>query len=94
MIIYMQVEAYTLMFRIVGSVVRTPPYLVLIRALLGGTLLGLLDARPWGENQVNPTRPSTPPGHCIGIQRTHLPIRPGIADPFSRGLTAAALWAG
>lgn len=44
MLIYMQVEAYVLTPRIVGSVIRTPPYLVLIGALLGGTLLGLLGA--------------------------------------------------
>lgn len=44
MVIYMQVEAYVLTPRIVGSVIRTPPYLVLIGALLGGTLLGLLGA--------------------------------------------------
>jgi predicted PurR-regulated permease PerM len=42
MVIYMQVEAYVLTPRIAGRAIKVPAYLVLIGALLGGTLLGLL----------------------------------------------------
>ncbi len=41
---YMQVEAYVLTPRIVGKAIQIPGSLVLIGALIGGTLLGLLGA--------------------------------------------------
>lgn len=41
---YMQVEAYVLTPRIVGRAIQIPGSLVLIGALIGGTLLGLLGA--------------------------------------------------
>jgi predicted PurR-regulated permease PerM len=41
---YMQVEAYVLTPRIVGKAIEIPGSLVLIGALVGGTLLGLLGA--------------------------------------------------
>jgi predicted PurR-regulated permease PerM len=40
----MQVEAYVLTPRIVGKAIQIPGSLVLIGALIGGTLLGLLGA--------------------------------------------------
>lgn len=44
LVIYMQVEAYVLTPRIVSSKISIPGSLVLIGALVGGTLLGLLGA--------------------------------------------------
>jgi predicted PurR-regulated permease PerM len=44
MLVYMQVEAYILTPRIVGKAISIPGSLVLIGALVGGTLLGLLGA--------------------------------------------------
>lgn len=44
MFIYMQVEAYALTPRIVGKAIRIPGQLVLIGAMIGATLLGLLGA--------------------------------------------------
>ena len=42
MIVYMQVESLALTPRIVGRAVNIPPYFVILGALIGGTLLGLL----------------------------------------------------
>jgi predicted PurR-regulated permease PerM len=42
MIVFMQVEAYFITPRIVGKAINIPGYLVLIGAMIGGTLLGLL----------------------------------------------------
>lgn len=44
MIIYMQVEAYLFTPRIIGKAISIPASLVLIGAVIGGTLLGLLGA--------------------------------------------------
>lgn len=44
MIVYMQVEAYLLTPRIIGKAISIPASLVLIGAVIGGTLLGLLGA--------------------------------------------------
>lgn len=44
LLVYMQVEAYVLTPRIVGKAIEIPGSLVLIGALIGGTLLGLLGA--------------------------------------------------
>jgi len=44
MLVYVQVEAYVLTPRIVGKAIDIPGPLVLIGALIGGTLLGLLGA--------------------------------------------------
>lgn len=44
LIVYMQVEAYVLTPRIVGRSLNIPGSLVIIGAMLGGTLLGLLGA--------------------------------------------------
>lgn len=44
MLIYVQVESYVLTPRIVGKAISIPGSLVLIGALVGGTLLGLLGA--------------------------------------------------
>ncbi|MBG6237379.1 putative PurR-regulated permease PerM [Mycetocola sp. CAN_C7] len=44
MLVYVQVEAYVLTPRIVGKAINIPGSLVLIGALIGGTLLGLLGA--------------------------------------------------
>lgn len=44
MVIYLQIEAYVLTPRIVGKAINIPGSLVLIGALVGGTLLGLLGA--------------------------------------------------
>ena len=44
MLIYVQLEAYVLTPRIVGKAINIPGALVLIGALVGGTLLGLLGA--------------------------------------------------
>jgi predicted PurR-regulated permease PerM len=44
MFVYMQVEAYVLTPRIVGKAIRIPGQLVLIGAMVGATLLGLLGA--------------------------------------------------
>ncbi|MGR2752507.1 AI-2E family transporter [Agromyces arachidis] len=44
MLIYMQVEAYVLTPRVMGKAVQVPGAIVLISALAGGTLLGLLGA--------------------------------------------------
>ncbi|WP_022885999.1 AI-2E family transporter [Glaciibacter superstes] len=44
MLVYMQIEAYVLTPRIVGKAISIPGSLVLIGALVGGTLLGLLGA--------------------------------------------------
>jgi predicted PurR-regulated permease PerM len=44
LLVYMQVEAYVLTPRIVGKAIQIPGSLVLIGALIGGTLLGLLGA--------------------------------------------------
>ncbi|TPW65402.1 AI-2E family transporter, partial [Schumannella sp. 10F1B-5-1] len=44
LLVYMQVEAYVFTPRIVGKAIEIPGSLVLIGALIGGTLLGLLGA--------------------------------------------------
>lgn len=44
MLIYLQIEAYVLTPKIVGKAISIPASLVLIGALIGGTLLGLLGA--------------------------------------------------
>ncbi len=44
MLVYMQVEAYVFTPRIMGKAVQVPGTIVLISALAGGTLLGLLGA--------------------------------------------------
>lgn len=44
MLVYVQIEAYVLTPRIVGKVINIPGSLVLIGAMIGGTLLGLLGA--------------------------------------------------
>jgi predicted PurR-regulated permease PerM len=44
MLVYMQVEAYVLTPRVMGKAVQVPGTIVLISALAGGTLLGLLGA--------------------------------------------------
>ncbi len=44
MLVYMQVEAYVLTPRVVGKAISIPASLVLIGAMVGGTLLGLLGA--------------------------------------------------
>lgn len=44
MLVYMQVEAYVFTPRIVGKAIRIPGALVLIGAMVGATLLGLLGA--------------------------------------------------
>lgn len=44
MLVYMQVEAYVLTPKIMGKAVQVPGTIVLISALAGGTLLGLLGA--------------------------------------------------
>jgi predicted PurR-regulated permease PerM len=44
MIVYMQLEAYLLTPRIIGKAIKIPASLVLIGAVIGGTLLGLLGA--------------------------------------------------
>lgn len=44
MLVYMQIEAYVLTPRVVGKAISIPGSLVLIGALIGGTLLGLLGA--------------------------------------------------
>jgi predicted PurR-regulated permease PerM len=44
MLIYMQIEAYILTPRVMGKAVQVPGTIVLISALAGGTLLGLLGA--------------------------------------------------
>ncbi len=44
MIVYMQVEAYAISPRIIGKAIKIPASLVLIGAVIGGTLLGLLGA--------------------------------------------------
>ena len=44
MLVYVQIEAYVLTPRIVGKAINIPGSLVLIGALVGGTLLGLLGA--------------------------------------------------
>lgn len=44
MIVYMQVEAYLFTPRIIGKAISIPASLVLIGAVIGGTLLGLLGA--------------------------------------------------
>lgn len=44
MIVYMQVEAYLFTPRIIGKAIKIPASLVLIGAVIGGTLLGLLGA--------------------------------------------------
>lgn len=44
MLVYMQVEAYILTPRVMGKAVQVPGTIVLISALAGGTLLGLLGA--------------------------------------------------
>jgi len=44
MIVYMQVEAYVFSPKIIGKAISIPASLVLIGALIGGTLLGLLGA--------------------------------------------------
>ncbi|CAN5290035.1 hypothetical protein BH09ACT6_BH09ACT6_13670 [soil metagenome] len=44
MLVYVQIEAYVLTPRIVGKAISIPGSLVLIGALVGGTLLGLLGA--------------------------------------------------
>ncbi|GAA3700203.1 AI-2E family transporter [Arthrobacter ginkgonis] len=44
MLVYMQVEAYVLTPRVVGKAIQIPASLVLIGAMVGGTLLGLLGA--------------------------------------------------
>ncbi len=43
-LIYMQVEAYVLNPRIMSSAVKVPGAIVVIAALAGGTLLGILGA--------------------------------------------------
>ena len=43
-LIYMQIEAYVLTPRIMGRIVKVPGAFVVIGALTGGTLLGLLGA--------------------------------------------------
>ncbi|WP_350348130.1 AI-2E family transporter [Agromyces sp. G08B096] len=44
MLVYMQIEAYLLTPRVMGKAVQVPGTIVLISALAGGTLLGLLGA--------------------------------------------------
>ncbi|WP_152030814.1 AI-2E family transporter [Agromyces aureus] len=44
MLVYMQVEAYVLTPKVMGKAVQVPGTIVLISALAGGTLLGLLGA--------------------------------------------------
>ncbi|MFS0866183.1 AI-2E family transporter [Microbacterium sp. 179-B 1A2 NHS] len=44
MVVYVQIEAYVLTPRIVGKAISIPGSLVLIGAMVGGTLLGLLGA--------------------------------------------------
>ena len=44
MLVYLQVEAYVLTPRIVGKAIRIPGSLVLIGAMVGASLLGLLGA--------------------------------------------------
>ncbi|QEO09853.1 AI-2E family transporter [Protaetiibacter larvae] len=44
LLVYVQIEAYVLTPRIVGRAIQIPGSLVLIGALIGGTLLGLLGA--------------------------------------------------
>ncbi len=44
MVVYMQVEAYLFTPRIIGKAISIPASLVLIGAVIGGTLLGLLGA--------------------------------------------------
>ncbi len=44
MIVYMQFEAYFISPRIIGKAIKIPASLVLIGAVIGGTLLGLLGA--------------------------------------------------
>ncbi len=44
LLVYMQVEAYVFTPRIVGKAIQIPGSLVLIGAMIGGTLLGLLGA--------------------------------------------------
>ena len=44
MLVYMQIEAYVLTPRVMGKAVQIPGSVVLISALAGGTLLGLLGA--------------------------------------------------
>lgn len=44
LLVYMQIEAYALTPRIVGKAIQIPGSLVLIGAMIGGTLLGLLGA--------------------------------------------------
>lgn len=44
MLVYMQIEAYVLTPRIMGKAVQVPGTIVLISALAGGTLMGLLGA--------------------------------------------------
>ncbi|QEO14293.1 AI-2E family transporter [Agromyces intestinalis] len=44
MLVYMQIEAYVLTPRVMGKAVQVPGTIVLISALAGGTLLGLLGA--------------------------------------------------
>ena len=44
MLVYIQVEAYVLTPRVVGKAISIPGSLVLIGAMIGGTLLGLLGA--------------------------------------------------
>jgi len=44
MFVYLQLEAYVLTPRIVGKAIRIPGSLVLIGAMVGATLLGLLGA--------------------------------------------------
>ncbi|GGF05420.1 AI-2E family transporter [Mycetocola zhadangensis] len=44
MLVYVQIEAYVLTPRIVGKAISIPGSLVLIGAMIGGTLLGLLGA--------------------------------------------------
>ncbi len=44
MLVYMQIEAYILTPKVMGKAVQVPGTIVLISALAGGTLLGLLGA--------------------------------------------------
>nr|WP_281536039.1 AI-2E family transporter [Cryobacterium breve] len=44
MLVYVQIESYVMTPRIVGKAISIPGSLVLIGALVGGTLLGLLGA--------------------------------------------------
>ena len=44
MLVYMQVEAYVMTPKVMGKAVQVPGTIVLISALAGGTLLGLLGA--------------------------------------------------